>query len=395
MATLPYSRVVDVNLTRQDNFPTRAGFGVPLIVTTQEVSATINPTTLEVSAAIDATTLVATFGTLAEVEATVGVTGEIYETARTIFSQNPSPNQVKVGFVSAAAATGVPTDVEITTGMSAIEAFDDGFYWVIPTQNLFDATADQTAMVAFAEWIETRTKLLVLLSDDANTESVADTTNIAARLQALELSRTTVAYHDLGDQLQAGIVAYGATRNFDDANSRYTMKFKGMSGIRTLDRNSGAVQAVTGFVPGLGLDATQGHFANAYVNVGGESFVTEGSMADGGFIDEIHFQDWLISRTQEEVLAVFLNTPSVEYSDRGFNLIAQAVQRVLNRAQTAGLIVDYEDTNGDIVPWNVAVPRAFSVAASQRRQRIMPAIEVTFRYAGSIHYSTINYTMTF
>jgi len=379
MATLPYSRVVDVNLTRQDNFPNRAGFGVPLIMSDTQSAGNV-----------DATIPVKTYGTLAEVEADWPIASATYVTAQALFSQNPTPTQVKIGDMSTAADA-----VSVVTAIGVIESFDDGFYWMIPTAALFDASADQVTMTALATWVETRSKLMILHSDDANTESQANTTNIAKLLQDLELSRTAVAYHDQGDELQAGIAAYGATRNFDEAGSGYTMKFKNLSGIRAVDRDSSVIQAITGFVPGLGLDATQGHYANTYVTVGGRNFVVEGSMADGGFIDEVHFQDWLIARTQEEMLAVFLNTSRVEYSDRGVNLLVQAVQRVLTRAQTAGLIIPYEDTNGDLRNWDITVPRVAGLAASQRRQRIAPAIAATFRYSGAIHYATVNYTMTF
>jgi len=37
----------------------------------------------------------------------------------------------------------------------------------------------------------------------------------------------------------------------------------------------------------------------------------------------------------------------------------------------------------------------FSVPESQRKARIAPEIKVTFRYAGAVHYTTINYRMTF
>jgi hypothetical protein len=37
----------------------------------------------------------------------------------------------------------------------------------------------------------------------------------------------------------------------------------------------------------------------------------------------------------------------------------------------------------------------FDVPASQRKARIAPAIGVRFRYSGAVHYTTINYRMTF
>ena len=42
MAKLPYSRVVNVNLTRSDAFPSRRGFGIPLILTTTAVAGILD-----------------------------------------------------------------------------------------------------------------------------------------------------------------------------------------------------------------------------------------------------------------------------------------------------------------------------------------------------------------
>ena len=44
MAKLPYSRVVKVNLTRNDNFPTRRGFGTQLILTHSSVAGQVDAT---------------------------------------------------------------------------------------------------------------------------------------------------------------------------------------------------------------------------------------------------------------------------------------------------------------------------------------------------------------
>jgi len=109
----------------------------------------------------------------------------------------------------------------------------------------------------------------------------------------------------------------------------------------------------------------------------------------------MHFQDWIVARTQEELLGIFTTNATIPYTDVGLNTLVQGVQAVLGRARTAGLITPYENTDGDTINWSLSVPRVATVAAAQRRQRIAPAIAVSFRYSGSVHYATVNYSMTF
>lgn len=380
MANLPYTRVVNVNLTRLDNFPSRQGFGVPLILS--EIVS-------DVTTAVAAATPVKTYGTVAEVAVDFGVTTAAYLTAQAMFGQNPAPLQVKIGYAD-------PTSpATLVTGLDAIEAFDNGWYTLVPTA-AGAAYDDGPSATAVANWIEARSKVALLPSSDANTENAANATCIAAIVKALNVSRTSVFYTaSATDRFNAAVAAYMATRNFDDQNSAYTVKFKSFNGVPTLDRNSAVIQAITGFVPGTGMDDTQGHFANCYVNIGGADFAVEGTMADGGFLDEMHFQDWIVARTQEELLGIFTTNARIPYTDVGINVLVQGVQAVLNRARSAGLIASYENTDGDVVDWALDVPRVASLAASQRRQRIAPAINVSFRYSGAIHYATVSYSMTF
>lgn len=380
MATLPYNRVVDVRLTRNDNFPNRAGFGVPLILS--EIPSDVT------AGAVDTANRVKTYGTLSEVAADWGSTTGAYIAAQTIFGQNPQPLQIKIAHMVDTAEAAYVADLEI------IKEYDDGWYFGIPTAT--GAWVDDVAKVTvLADWFEAQTKQLFIMSYDANTESPTDTTSVAAVLKTL-YDRTSVFYHDVAGMMpSAAMSAYCSTRNFDDAGSAYTAKFKEFNGIPVVDKGSSSIQAVTGFVPGIGLDQTQGHFANVYIDIGGAPFNTEGQTLKGSFIDEIHFQDWVIARTQEEMLGVFLNNAAVPYTDLGMNLLVQAVQNVMLRARNAGLVADYVDGSGLSRRYSIEVPRVSTVAASQRRQRIAPAIRVQFRYAGAIHWSRVDYTMNF
>lgn len=384
MASLPYSRVVKVDLTRRDAFPTIRGFGVPLVLVDRPalIPATLGPAQLT-----------KVYSDLTAIGTDFGVTSAAYLTAQGLFTQNPTPAQIKIGYVdSTSAAT-------VTTGLNNLVNFDDGWYWLVPCIKI---AADQGRWVddaarvtAIMTWTETKRKLLVMPSYDANTENAATTTSIAALNKTL-WERSAVAYHDVANTpLHAGIVAYGAIRNFDSVDSSYTIKFKRLNGIAVVDKGSAVIQAVTGFVPGTGMDNTQGHFANTYVDIGGTQFVTEGQTLKGGFIDEIHFSDWVVTRTEEEVLALFTTTAKVPYTDVGIDMIVQCANRVLKRARAAGNIEPYVDANGDDQLFLLTVPKVSTVSAAQRRQRIAPTIKIEFKYSGAIHYTALEYTMTF
>lgn len=400
MPTVPYSRVVNVSLTRRDNFPTIRGFGVPLLLSSIVSDAT--------AGAVDATTPTKVYGTIEEVAVDWTPATDIYRMAQQVFSQNPAPVQLKVGYCDPAA---------ITVGMDALYDYDSAWYIIVPDHNVAWYDWDVTGAVVvpcigadeLALWVESHRRLVFFDSADAREEAIGDTANIAYRMQNQEYTRTSVFYHPSVDDIVGGVVngattttewlaaavaAYASTRNYDNVNSAFTAKFKGVVGVPDIDRGSAAVQAVTGFVPGTGQDNTQGYFANTYIDIGGQSFLVEGTMADGGFIDEIMFQDWLVTRTEEEVLAMFLNNQRVPYTDKGVLQIIAACERVLHRAYASGAITEYTDDNGDVHPWYIETKRVVDVSAAQRRQRIAPAIKITFRYTNAIHYATIEYIMT-
>ena len=114
-------------------------------------------------------------------------------------------------------------------------------------------------------------------------------------------------------------------------------------------------------------------------------------------IYEIHATDWIIARTEEETLAVLLNNDRVPYTDQGMQLLASGARITMRMADRAGLIAnDIDEVTGDYAPSvEFIIPGVFEVPESQRKSRIAPNIQVRFRYAGAVHYTTINYRMTF
>ncbi len=380
MAILPYNRVVNVTLSRNDAFPSRRGFGTELILTT-----------VAVAGKVDATHRTKLYGSIEEVAADFATTADAYKAALSAFSQNPRPTQIKIGFV---ASDGTPTAAELQTELNTLYDADQDWYFITVDTTL----RDQAYTDGLLQWTEAKNKLAIIDSNAAATQNPADTTSIAARNKG-DFERTGIFYHTNAALFPAAaLAAWMSTRNFDDANSAYTAKFKNLKGISAVNLGSAAITAITGFTPGVGQSESVGHMANTYIDIGSRNFVVEGSTLTANvFLDEIHATDWIIARTEEEALGILLNNARVPFTDTGMQTLASAARTVMQQATRAGLIAqDLDPETGDYAPAVViTVPSVFDVPESQRKARIAPAISVRFRYAGAVHYTTINYTMTF
>lgn len=381
MARIPYSRVVNVSLTRQDRFPTKRGFGTQLILTTTAKTGEV-----------DATHRTKLYASVDEVAADWATTDAFYLAALSAFSQNPRPINLKAGYINSAVAVDA---AGLQAELDVIWDADQAFYMITLAEV---ALRDVAMLDGLISWVEARPLMALIDSNDALLESPTDTTNVAARNKGA-YERTAVFYHTDSDAyLASAISAYVATRNFDQVNSAYTAKFKYAAGINNVDIGSAALTAVTGFVESLGQSESVGHCANTYIDIGNQNFLVEGSMIKQNvFIDEIHATDWIIARTEEEALALFLNNPRIPFTDVGMQQLASVPRLVMNQAVRAGIVAkDLNPLSGEYEPAvDITVPSAFDVPASQRVARISPVIPITFRYAGAVHYTTINYTMTF
>jgi len=377
---LPYTRVVNVSHERRDNLPTIQGFGVPLILS--GVVSDVTP------GAVDAAARTKVYGTKEEVAADWSETTEAYKEAEAMFGMYPAPAQVKIGYIDPAGGA-----AELDT----LWRYDNSWYVAVVAQEAAWMTAPQAALTDYFEWFSAVPRMIFAYSMDANHENPADTTCISAVSKGL-YDRAATFYIDVaGDRLAAREAAHVCTQDLDAIDSHYTAKFTKLTGSSPVDKDSAAVQAITGFVPNIGLDKQAGHYANTYIDIHGSQFLVEGNVLSGAFIDEIHTGDYLVARTEEEILSVMTTNKAIAYTDKGIDQLVQAVNRVMTRAKASGLIEPFPDPLDETVihEWQITVPRASSVAVTKRRARIAPRIECKYRYSGAIHYSTVHYVMTF
>lgn len=392
MATrLPYSRVFDVTVTREDKFPTPAGFNTAMLLTTTALAGKV-----------DGTKRTKLYSTIEEVAADGWLTtSEAYKGASIFFSARVKPRALKVGYIDGAAE-------DITTELNSLWAADPDWYWGAHGPSLNDSTKQQ----AMAAWAESKTVMLGLDSNDVDTETGSSlaTASIAEKLESLKYDRSPVFYHTAPNAyLAMAAWGYAASRDLDRANyalakrgimdsgQAYTLKFKELPGVAPIDRASAAVQAVSGFVPGVGLDPAQGHTANTYINIGGRNMLVEGTVPSGTFIDVIHASDWLKARIQESALGFLANNARVPYDNRGMAAFLDgAIFPPLRRAFAAGIVAAREGDSGEFLPeYEVAVDDVANIPASQRAQRIAPDVKILLRYAGAIHWGSATITMKF
>lgn len=473
-AKLPYSRVVDVTVTRADKFPTAQGFSTAMLVISASKTGTL-----------DASHRSKLYSSIEEVAVDWAPNTEPYKAAAIFFSARVRPPQLKMGYRDSTQS--------IAAEMDAIWAADSDWYWGLHTKELVDV-ADQRAL---ADWAESKAVLFGLDSKDVDTlvpgdvidamstvtmtiaapgvvswtahglsagdpvsfattgalptglvpgttyyvvSTNANSFSVAASLGGSAIAttgsqsgthtatalkfggsiaeyvknqnydRSPVFYHSTdGAYLAAAAWGYAAARNLDRANydlaktgridsgQAYTMKFKTLPGVSALNLSSAAVQAVTGFVPSLGLSDSAGHFANTYINIGGVDMLVEGSVGSGAFIDEIHAVDWIKARTQESVLGVLTSNARIPYTNAGMgHLISAGVQPPLRRAFAAGILASQIGDDNEFLPeFEISVDDVANIPISQRRNRIAPDIKVKFRYAGAFHFASVTMTMQF
>lgn len=367
----PVSRNISVNLYR-NRFPQITGFGVALFVTT-----------VAVAGKVDSTHRTKSYASMDEVAADFATSAEAYKAALAAFSQRPQPKQIEIGYAAA------PADVdELTAQLDAIEDADNGWYWIDVDKTLRDGTYIDEVV----DWVAARRKFALITSNDSGTEDAGDADHVAGRNKGTT-ERTGVFYTDDTDSYGGfALAAKLGTFDFDQSGSAYTAKYKQLLGESYLSKPSSVVQAITGFVPGVGQDTTTGHCANCYVVTKDIGQVVEGStLTPNLFIDDVHFGDWLVTRMEEEMLGILANAKRVPMDHRGMSALAQGAERVLARAFNAGAIAEGVDENGDYSPaYTVTIPDVFSISEAQRKNRIAPAIEVMFRAAGAVHYVTVN-----
>ncbi len=340
---------------------------------------------------------------------------ETYRAVKAFFEEPVRPSVLKIGLIDFEDGGETPVDA-----LDEIVKCDNCFYTVTHVHSYLDDTVlcDNPLIDVAAEWCQANKKLILTDSRDVNFETATDTTNIGYRLWAKGLRRSAVFYHEgwceeiidntgaeIGTKtvypyLSVKVGAYITGTDLNDEGSAYTLKFKSFTGIRTSNKTADIVTAVTGFIPGTGLDKQVGHFGNMFTLTGGERMLEQGTTSTGHFIDIVHALDWLAVQAQQRIFHTMTgknenaNSRKIPYTERGMAIIDAGLIDLGALATTVGIISDDEGTafsteNSDgeqIGAFSVKRGSVNSQPVERRAQRISPSYRMCFRVAGAVHF---------
>ncbi len=150
-------------------------------------------------------------------------------------------------------------------------------------------------------------------------ENPASALSLAARLKNT-VDRTSIFYHPDADEYGGvSLAALLGTFNFDQADSAYTAKYKKLALLSPINKVFGrgaGYHWVHG--PRWGNRPAGHRPTHMLISVGKISWSRVSTLTPNVFIDEIHATDWIIARTEEETLALLLNTQAYSFHGRGY-----------------------------------------------------------------------------
>ena len=334
-------QIISVQISRETKGVSQVGFGTPMILgSSNRMGAN----------------LIRTYFDMKGVAADFQVLDLEYVAANSIFSQEQTPDQIKIGYKAAATA--------MATGLSAISAIDDEWYCLLLTSRVGQDILDA------ATFIESKEKILIACSSDLVTATSA-TTDIAAELKLLGFSRTATLFSTTSATYPEAAWA-GLCLPFDPGSE--TWKFKSLHG-----------SAPDSLSP-TESTAAKSKNANTYETYAGVSITGEGVMADGEFIDVIRFTDWLKSRIQERIFAKLTNSKKIPYTDKGAAVIEAEIRAQLLAGVAIGGLVE-----GSI---QVDVPKVIDQNPNDRAARFMPHFTFAATLSGAIHKIQIKGTVS-
>ena len=256
---------------------------------------------------------------------------------------------------------------------------DDDFYFLIPLQ------VSVTESMDLAAYIETGNKLLILQESStfAYQSAVGESTSLLGMLDAKNYDRTLVLItKNLSDYKP---VAWVAGRAIVQPGSS-TWKFK--TG-RAITPDIFTVNQTKNIEDKSG---------NVFVPVGGTgiNIFQDGVVVSGEYIDIMRGTDALTGRIQQLIMTQLQSQEKVPFTDGGIESVGLQLERALSEYVDYGLLVgiDSVDSDGNSLGPAVTVPTRAETSASDRSKRELNGITFTANYAGAIHKTTINGTIS-
>ena len=271
----------------------------------------------------------------------------------------------------------VPADISIAENMANIAGADTDFYGIIL------ASRKQDDILAMADWAETQTKLFVTAIAEVGAKNAEVTADTGALLMEGNYYRTAWYYHADAetDFPDAAIMS----RCFTVLPGGETWANKRLSAVTTDVLKEHEYKAIIG---------KNGNTFEKFRNI---SITQNGKVAAGEWIDVIRFRDWLVETIQTEEFTMLINRDKLPYTDSGIALVESTLNSVLALGQRRGGIapVEYDEEGNKNTGYVITVPKASSISANVKAQRVLRDVTFTARLAGAIHVVEITGSLTY
>lgn len=426
------SQIVDINITRETKAVKQAGFGVPLILG-QHTKFNDRVREAEDMEGVEA----------------LGFTSadEEWKMANAIFSQQQSPEKIKIGRATAPSAQVTDIDVADVQDNTNYTATINGVSVTVNSGNGASAGSIRTALLAAINGSSesgnvTATQpgtpvrvtsdipgkaftlsLTANLTQTAIVENNGAAEDIAACIQ--EDPDWYMLLHETRDEetiLQCAMAIESRKRMYIACAEDADIK-AGTAGNTLLRLNAAgydrtaflfsenqdaypeaawaglvlpfdpgsetwAFKTVTGVVADNLQASEQSAIMNAkgntYETYGGVNIFRNGTVVSGEYIDVIRFSDWLEARMAEQIFGTLINTPKVPFTDKGITVIEGDMDAVLKRGVRVGGLASY----------TITVPKKADIAPADVAARNLTGLEFTGVLAGAIHKVNIRGRLT-
>jgi len=354
--------VVQVSITKDTKGVSRLGFGVPLLITQENVAGWLPEE--RVRFYTDASQIVD--------DVTGGTDSRTYKALQTVFSQNPRVQRVAVGVYDVGQET-------ITEAINAIEQYNPGFYGIALIER------DASDAILLATWADANARIFSYATDDAevvDTSLGTDTGSIAKTLKDAGRENVILSYHTKASTEFMDCAILGVLLPLDPGT--YTLKFKTLIGITADNLTSTKSQNA------LEKDV------NIYEEIGGRNIVREGTAPSGEFIDINIFLHWLTARIRESVYGVLVNAQKVPYTEQGILMIENALEVPLKVGLDRGAISPmlFDDDDVQIGGYVINSPDFANIPQSDKQDRVLKNVEFTAWLSGAIHKVEIQGVLT-
>lgn len=282
-----------------------------------------------------------------------------------------------------------------TAALSASRAFNKSWFGLEVTSTTAQDVKDAMAFV------EANALLFFYSTPDANAKSSVATTDLGYYAKNLGYAQSAVFFDDVNSDhyLSGSAMAQMFGIDYDQPDSFETLKFKSAPGYATVNITETERIALIGDL----ASGVIGKNYNIYADYGVPMF-TEGTVANGRFIDEIIGLAWQKAQINNALFnALYTARTKIPQTDAGAIQLTDPVRLALKKGKTSGLIAPGFWTGpnigtvktGDYLPDGFLVfaqPVAQQSAGDRALRKSVPITAIAL-LAGAVHSSAVGFNV--